>query len=60
MRAYRFDMVCPDCGQISGETHQLHRIPPPDVTCGECLMERVEVVKLKVVRVEEVELPDYD
>ena len=51
---YRFHLVCPGCGR-DGETVAEHRIPPPRVNCGDCLMERVEVVELKVVSVEEEE-----
>ena len=50
---YRFHLVCPGCGR-DGETVADHRMPPR-VNCGDCLMERVEVVELKVVSVEEEE-----
>ncbi len=50
---YRFDLVCPGCGKQS-ETTADHRIPQPRVNCGDCLMDRVEVVEFKVVKVTEV------
>jgi hypothetical protein len=34
--------VCPVCGNVSNHTSA-------EVYCGDCLMERVEVVKLKLV-----------
>lgn len=51
MRVYRFNLVCPACGQTS-ETVADRRVPPPRVNCGECLMERVDIVEYKVVRVD--------
>lgn len=47
---YRFTLVCPRCGKLS-ETVQDHRVPGPHVNCGDCLMEAVEVIELKVVNV---------
>jgi len=49
---YRFDLVCPRCGKTSYAAQVGQRSPPPRVSCGDCLMDRVEVVEMKVVRVE--------
>jgi hypothetical protein len=51
-RRYRFELVCPRCGKI-GKTISDKRIPPPTVNCGDCLMERAEIVAFKVIRAEE-------
>jgi hypothetical protein len=50
MRAYRFDLVCPRCHKTS-EATGTQQVPPPRVSCGDCLMDDVEIVELKVVRV---------
>lgn len=52
MTHYRFHLVCPKCNKVS-ETSQDHRVPEPHVSCGDCLMDHVEVVQLKVVKVTE-------
>jgi hypothetical protein len=49
---YRFDLVCPCCGKRS-ETTSNDRIPSPRVKCGDCLMDRCEVVEFKVLTVRE-------
>jgi hypothetical protein len=56
---YRFSLVCPQCKRTSETTCEwsdLHANergePVPSVNCGDCLMERVEVVGMKVTRVE--------
>lgn len=51
---YRFHLVCPQCGKQS-ETTAERKIPPPRLSCGDCLIERVEVVEFKIVRVDVVE-----
>jgi hypothetical protein len=48
---YRFHMVCPGCGKAS-ETVKDDR-SNPRLSCGDCLMDRVEMVEMKVVKVEE-------
>lgn len=50
---YRFYLVCPKCGKPS-ETVAEVRVPQPRVSCGDCLMDSVEIIEMKVVRVEEV------
>ena len=50
MRAYRFDLVCPRCHKTS-EATGTQQVPPPRVSCGDCLMDDVEIVELKEVRV---------
>jgi ribosomal protein S27AE len=47
---YKFDLVCPRCGRES-EINAEHRVPPPRVNCGDCLMDDVEIVEFKVVNV---------
>ena len=53
---WRFDLVCPVCGKLS-ETMQENYVPSPDVNCGDCLMDRVAVVKMKVVNSDQ-NIPD--
>jgi NMD protein affecting ribosome stability and mRNA decay len=48
---YRFDLVCPRCGKTS-ETTGTKKNPPPHVSCGDCLFDRVEVIEMKIVRVD--------
>jgi hypothetical protein len=50
---YRFHVVCPKC-QKTSEVGGDYRVPAPTVSCGDCLMDHVEVVGMKVVKVEEV------
>jgi transcription elongation factor Elf1 len=50
-RLYRFNLTCPRCGKVSETTTPL-RNPPPKVSCGECLMDDVEIVELKIASVE--------
>lgn len=47
---YTFDMKCPRCNKWSEMVTQ-NREPPPHVNCGDCLMDDVEVVELKIVKV---------
>ena len=49
---YRFDLWCPRCNNKS-EAVADHRIPIPHVNCGDCLMEYVEIVEMKVAKVTE-------
>ena len=51
--SYRFTVECPGCGKTSDLVNE-HRVPGPSVSCGDCLMDRVEVVHMKVVKVEPV------
>ena len=53
MTSYHFDLVCPECGKTSEHVAD-HRVPPPSLKCGDCLMDRIEVVEMKVVKVEVV------
>jgi ribosomal protein S27AE len=57
MTRYLFDLVCPYCGKGAVTTDD-KRVPPPRVQCGDCLMERTEIVEMKAVRVKE--LPGAD
>lgn len=47
MTQYRFHLWCPRCGKIS-DTVANKIVPPPHVNCGDCLMEHVEIVEMKV------------
>lgn len=48
---YRFHVICPGCGKDS-EIVSSERANPR-VSCGDCLMDKVEVVEMKVVSVVE-------
>lgn len=50
---YKFTMVCPSCNGTC-ETTADHRIPEPHLQCSDCLMEKMEVVSLKVAKLEKV------
>ena len=52
MSTYRFWLVCPRCNKLSQTTAE-HRVPPPRLNCGDCLMDHVQIVELKVVSVDE-------
>jgi hypothetical protein len=52
--AYKFILICPRCEKMS-ETTGSERWRNPRVNCGDCLMEAIEVVELKVVKVEEIQ-----
>jgi transposase-like protein len=47
---YRFTLVCPSCGKTS-ETVADNR-NNPRLKCGDCLMDRTEVVEMKIAKVE--------
>ncbi len=49
---YKFDLVCPGCNGHTQVIRDSRR--KPQLNCSDCLMDRVEVVELKVVKVEEV------
>jgi len=49
---YHFELICPRCNKTSS-TRTTWRIPPPHVNCGDCLMNDVEIVEMKVVAVHE-------
>jgi hypothetical protein len=53
MSKFHFILVCPNCSKVSEHVSD-KRVPSPKVNCGECLMDRVEVVEFKVVKVEEL------
>lgn len=53
MTIYKFHLVCPKCNKTS-ETTQNHKFPEPSVSCGDCLMDHVEVVGMTVTCVEKV------
>lgn len=50
--AYKFTLVCPRCEKVSELPNRPDR-SNPRVNCGDCLLDAVEVVELKVVKVEE-------
>lgn len=50
---YRFILVCPSCNRTA-ERIELRKQPAPTVSCGDCLMDRTEVVHLKVIAWEEI------
>jgi transcription elongation factor Elf1 len=52
MSHYHFYLVCPRCNKTS-ETDADKKIPHPSVNCGDCLMDHVEMVEMKVLAVEE-------
>lgn len=54
MTSYHFDLICPVCN-TKEETVIDKKIPPPIVYCGECLMERVSMVPMTVLKVEVVQ-----
>jgi hypothetical protein len=51
MTTYLYDLICPRCGRESMIHTESRDEAPPPVKCGECLMEHVEVVEMKIVRV---------
>lgn len=50
---YRLKTRCPGCGK-TGEA--VHDTPSPVLSCGDCLMDRTEVVNLEVTIVEPLKL----
>lgn len=52
MSLFRFSLICPRCDKQS-ETTATASVPAPRVNCGDCLMDRCEVVEFKVVAVQE-------
>ena len=54
MTRYRFQLICPKCGKTS-DTVQADHSPAPTVKCGDCLMDRVEVVGMQVISIEKVQ-----
>jgi hypothetical protein len=56
MSSYRFDLVCPECGKVS-ETVSENRVPPPEVHCGDFLMDRAKVTELKVIGITMIDQP---
>jgi hypothetical protein len=52
---YRFWLVCPRCGKESETVSDDRHTPPPVVNCGDCLMDDVEVVEMKVVQVDVID-----
>ena len=51
-KVYRIHLVCPRCNKESETIGMM--IPAPDVKCGDCLIERVEVVRMKVYAAEQL------
>ena len=49
---YRLHLVCPRCDKES-ETIVDRIIPNPRINCGDCLMERTEVVEMKIISAEQ-------
>lgn len=50
---YRMTFVCPRCDKESEHVGPI--IPKPRLRCGDCLMDRVEVVELTMLTAEQVE-----
>jgi len=48
---YRLHFACPRCNKQS-ETTQRHSWPLPDIKCGDCLMDDIEIVAMKCVGVQ--------
>ena len=48
---YRIELCCPRC---NGAFENLSSKRNPHVNCSDCLMERVEIVEMTVVKVEEI------
>lgn len=44
----RYFYICPGCGKAS--ELESEETKPPVVNCGDCLMDRTEVVELKLYR----------
>jgi hypothetical protein len=53
MSEFKFTLICPRCAKTS-ETVGADRWKNPRVNCGDCLMDAIEIVELKVVKVEEL------
>lgn len=51
---YYFYVVCPKCNKESVVWTE-QRTPEPTVSCGDCLMDHVEMVQMKVVKVRETD-----
>lgn len=50
--SYRIHLLCPRCDKESEAVAPL--IPKPRLRCGDCLMERVEIVELTVTGTEQI------
>lgn len=50
---YRIHLICPRCDYESEAVAPL--IPKPRIRCGDCLMERIEIVEMKIVAAEQIE-----
>ena len=50
---YLIHLVCPKCGKTS-ELPGYMLPKPPKVHCGDCLMDRTEVVEMKVEAAEQL------
>ncbi len=53
MMKYKFFLICPRCNKES-ETVQEGLPANPRVQCGDCLMNDVEIVEMKVVAAEQL------
>jgi hypothetical protein len=53
---YRFFLICPRCDKESETVSDVYW-QNPRVRCGDCLMDRVEIVEMKVVKCEQ--LPEF-
>lgn len=49
MTLYTFHLVCPVCGVTSEQVRD--RATNPRLNCGNCLIENVEIVEMKVIGV---------
>ena len=51
-KVYRIHLWCPKCKKESETVGMM--IPAPKVNCGDCLVERVEVVEMRVFAAEQL------
>ena len=56
--AWLFDLYCPRCGKVSEKVVRVEQYSPPlHVNCGDCLMNDVEIVEMKVLAAENLNPP---
>ena len=51
-KVYRLHLFCPKCNKESEHIGMVD--PAPKINCGDCLIERVEVVEMKVYAAEQL------
>lgn len=54
MRRFRLDLACPYCNATSAVTVDWNNTKQR-FRCGDCLMDRVEIVEMRVIDMTEVE-----